>query len=161
MFCERQHTGSCKGLPVLPGCCPGQLLFCDSSGNLDVHQPHLSLVAQIKLARKWAMMTWRVDVHQGYPSLPREVSDLLLLPEEETRFLCLCWKPSWWGKWWLETPERCFQNLQGIRRQKYLLCGLSHPPGQQQWTSFLTCAFNQKIKAHNLPWRFPYLSLSF
>lgn len=70
MFCECQHVGSCEGLPVLAGCCPGQLLFCDSSGNLDVHQPHLSLVTQMQLARKGAMMAVRVGVHQGDPSLP-------------------------------------------------------------------------------------------
>lgn len=62
-----------------PGCCPGQLLFWDSPGNLDVQKPHLSLVAQIRLARKAAMMAQRVDAHPGYACLPGEVSGLLLL----------------------------------------------------------------------------------
>lgn len=64
---------------MLPGCCPGQLLFCDSSGNLDVQQSHLSLVAQIRLAGKAAVMAQRKDVHQGYPCLPGDVSALLLV----------------------------------------------------------------------------------
>lgn len=81
MFCECQYVHkilSHRCLPVSSACCPGQPLFGDSLGNSDVQQPHLSLLAQIKLVRKALVVAQGVAVHHANACLPEEVSGLIL-----------------------------------------------------------------------------------
>lgn len=78
MSVHSQKILSLRCLPVSSACCRGQPIFGDLLGNSDVQQPHLSLMAQIKLARKALVVAQGVAVHHADAYLPEEVSGLLL-----------------------------------------------------------------------------------